>query len=100
MCCGLCCDGWCVPQPEGIVLFEAAKAGKLDEVEAAVDAGARMEGANPDDGGWRAVHAASYESTTGALLRSDVFIFIFLNITLTYYQHCQHQQPPPVQVGP
>ena len=61
MCCVLCCDGWCVPQPEGIVLYEAAADGKLDEVEAAVDAGAPMEWANPDAGGARAVHAASHE---------------------------------------
>ena len=48
-----------MPQPEGKVLFEAAEAGKLDEVEAAVDAGAPMEWANPDARGLRAVHAAS-----------------------------------------
>eukprot|EP01046_Picozoa_sp_COSAG06_P035828 COSAG06_NODE_3891_length_4800_cov_100.142948_1_plen_131_part_00 len=48
-----------MPQPEGKVLYEAAKAGKLDEVEAAVDAGAPMEWANPDYVGCRAVHAAS-----------------------------------------
>ena len=46
-------------QPEGKVLYEAAKAGKLDEVEAAVDAGAPMEWANPDDGLRMAVHLAS-----------------------------------------
>ena len=51
-------DG-CVLQPEPIVLWEAAKAGKLDEVEAAVDAGASMEWANPDAYGKRAIHAAS-----------------------------------------
>jgi hypothetical protein len=50
---------WCVLQPEPIVLYEAAKAGKLDEVEAAVGAGAEMEWANPDEFGYRAVHAAS-----------------------------------------
>jgi len=49
----------CVLQPEPIVLYEAAEAGKLDEVKAAVDAGAQVEWANPDDDGWRAVHAAS-----------------------------------------
>ena len=48
-----------MPQPEGKVLYVAARAGKLDEVEAAVDAGAPMEWANPDEGGWRAIHAAS-----------------------------------------
>ena len=37
----------------------AAEAGKLDEVEAAVDAGAPMEWANPDRGGKTAVHIAS-----------------------------------------
>ena len=42
-------------------MYEAAKAGKLDEVEAAVDVGAEMEWANPDKGGWRAVHIASSE---------------------------------------
>ena len=49
-----------MPQPEGIVLYEAAEAGKLDEVEAAVDAGAPMEWANPDDYDFRAVLVASY----------------------------------------
>ena len=48
-----------MPQPEGKVLHAAAKAGKLDEVEAAVDAGAPMEWANPDAVGMRAVHVAS-----------------------------------------
>ena len=48
-----------MPQPEGKVLYEAAKAGKLDEVEAAVDAGAPMEWANPDMNGGRAIHIAS-----------------------------------------
>ena len=48
-----------MPQPEGIVLCAAAEAGKLDEVEAAVDAGAPMEWANPDWDGMRAVQAAS-----------------------------------------
>ena len=48
-----------MPQPEGKVLCDAAKAGKLDEVEAAVDAGAPMEWANPDYYGHRAVAAAS-----------------------------------------
>ena len=48
-------------QPEPIVLYAAARDGELDEVEAAVDAGARMEWANPGDGGRRAVHAASSE---------------------------------------
>ena len=48
-----------MPQPEGKVLWDAADAGKLDEVEAAVDAGAPMEWANPDTSGWRAVHTAS-----------------------------------------
>ena len=57
--CVLCCDEWCVLQPEPIVLYKAAEAGKLDEVKAAVDAGARMEWANPDKNGWRAVHRAS-----------------------------------------
>ena len=61
VCCVLCCDEWCVLQPEPIVLYNAAHAGKLDEVEAAVDAGAPMEWANPDMGGTRAVHAASYK---------------------------------------
>ena len=61
MLCVLCCDEWCVLQPEPIVLFEAAEAGKLDKVKAAVDAGAPMEWANPDRRGRRAVHAASYE---------------------------------------
>ena len=46
-------------QPEPIVLYEAAEAGRLDEVKAAVDAGAEMEWANPDRSGTRAVHAAS-----------------------------------------
>ena len=46
-------------QPEPIVLYKAARDGKLDEVEAAVDAGARMEWANPDMSGKRAVHTAS-----------------------------------------
>ena len=50
-----------MPQPEGIVLYKAAKAGKLDEVEAAVDAGAPMEWANPDWYGRRAVHIASWQ---------------------------------------
>ena len=49
----------CVPQPEPIVLYKAAQAGKLGEVKAAVDAGARMEWANPDVRGCRAVHIAS-----------------------------------------
>ena len=49
---------WCVLQPE-IVLYEAAAAGQLDEVKAAVDAGAEMEWANPGSYGKRAVHAAS-----------------------------------------
>ena len=56
----MCCDGWCVLQPEGIDLYMAAMAGKLDEVEAAADAGARMEWANPDAYGRRAVAAASW----------------------------------------
>eukprot|EP01046_Picozoa_sp_COSAG06_P085952 COSAG06_NODE_32601_length_503_cov_1.111386_2_plen_45_part_01 len=43
-------DG-CVLQPEPIVLFNAAGDGKLDEVKAAVDAGAQVEWANPDWGG-------------------------------------------------
>ena len=55
----MCCDDWCVLQPEPIVLWEAAEAGRLGKVEAAVDAGARMEWANPDSYGRRAVHAAS-----------------------------------------
>ena len=55
----MCCDEWCVLQPEPIVLYRAAEAGKLDEVKAAVDAGARMEWANPDNYGNRAVHKAS-----------------------------------------
>ena len=46
-------------QPEPIVLYEAARDGKLDEVEAAVDAGAQMEWANPDRWGRRAIHEAS-----------------------------------------
>eukprot|EP01046_Picozoa_sp_COSAG06_P006645 COSAG06_NODE_314_length_17706_cov_366.601940_4_plen_134_part_00 len=46
-------------QPEPSVLYRAARDGKLDQVKAAVDAGARMEWANPNDGGRRAVHAAS-----------------------------------------
>ena len=50
-----------MPQPEGKVLYEAAEAGKLDEVEAAVDAGAPMEWANPDEYDRRAVHIASWE---------------------------------------
>ena len=49
-----------VPQPKGKVLYEAARAGKLDEVEAAVDAGAPMEWASPDVNGRRAVRAASF----------------------------------------
>ena len=57
----MCCDEWGVLQPEPIVLYKAAEAGKLDEVKAAVDAGARMEWANPDWDGRRAVHAASVE---------------------------------------
>ena len=48
-----------MPQPGGEVLFTAARHGKLDEVEAAVDAGAPMEWANPDRAGKRAIHAAS-----------------------------------------
>jgi 26S proteasome non-ATPase regulatory subunit 10 len=72
--CCLCCVGavmnGCVLQPEWIVLYKAAKAGKLDEVEAAVDAGAPMEWANPDDGGKRAVHVAS------ALGHKDVVSFL------------------------
>ena len=40
-------------------MYKAAEDGELGEVEAAVDAGARMEWANPDRGGKRAVHAAS-----------------------------------------
>ena len=55
----MCRDGWCVLQPEPIVLYNAARDGKLDEVKAAVDAGARMEWANPGEGGSRAVHKAS-----------------------------------------
>eukprot|EP01046_Picozoa_sp_COSAG06_P028375 COSAG06_NODE_2550_length_6687_cov_4.096843_2_plen_136_part_00 len=51
-------DG-CVLQPEPIVLWKAAQAGKLGEVKAAVDAGAEMEWANPGVDGERAVHAAS-----------------------------------------
>ena len=47
-----------MPQPEGYVLYYAAEAGKLDEVEAAVDAGAPMEWAKPN--GRRAVHIASW----------------------------------------
>jgi hypothetical protein len=54
----LCCDDWCVLQPEGIVLYGAAEAGKLDKVKAAADAGAPMEWANPDRNGIRAVHIA------------------------------------------
>ena len=46
-------------QPEPIVLYKAAVAGELGEVEAAVDAGAQVEWANPDGNGRRAVHAAS-----------------------------------------
>jgi ankyrin repeat protein len=48
-----------VLQPEPIVLYRAAQAGKLDEVKAAVDAGAEMEWAHPDRNGRRAVHVAS-----------------------------------------
>ena len=59
-----------MPQPEGEVLYDAAKAGKLDEVEAAVDAGAPMEWANPDWYGWRAIHTAS------ACGRKDVVAFL------------------------
>eukprot|EP01046_Picozoa_sp_COSAG06_P046453 COSAG06_NODE_6581_length_2870_cov_4.019488_2_plen_273_part_00 len=55
----MCCDDWCVRQPEPIVLWNAAWAGKLDKVKAAVDAGAQMEWANPGANGERAVHAAS-----------------------------------------
>eukprot|EP01046_Picozoa_sp_COSAG06_P067856 COSAG06_NODE_17777_length_922_cov_0.756987_1_plen_250_part_00 len=55
-----CCDDWCVLQPEGIVLFKAAKAGNLDEVRTAVDAGAQMEWASPNDRGKTAVAIASY----------------------------------------
>ena len=54
-----CCDECCVLQPEGIDLYRAASAGKLDEVEAAVDAGASMEWANSDRWGQRAVAIAS-----------------------------------------
>ena len=57
----MCCDEWCVLQPEPIVLYEAAKAGKLDEVKAAVDAGAEVEWANPDDSGCRVIHEAAYQ---------------------------------------
>ena len=57
----MCCDDWCVLQPEPIVLYKAAKAGKLDEVKAAVDAGAPMEWANPGANGMRAVAAASMQ---------------------------------------
>eukprot|EP01046_Picozoa_sp_COSAG06_P020043 COSAG06_NODE_1451_length_9435_cov_11.764353_2_plen_165_part_00 len=52
-------------QPEPIVLYKAAEDGKLDEVKAAVDAGAEMEWANPGPSyryhgnGRRAVHQAS-----------------------------------------
>eukprot|EP01046_Picozoa_sp_COSAG06_P035116 COSAG06_NODE_3739_length_4957_cov_37.565665_3_plen_140_part_00 len=49
----------CVLQPEPIVLYKAAEDGELDEVKAAVDAGARMEWAKPGMSGRRAVHAAS-----------------------------------------
>ena len=67
----MCCDGWCVLQPEPIVLYAAAYAGKLDEVKAAVDAGARMEWANPDNyRKRRAVHAASFQG------RKDVVAFL------------------------
>eukprot|EP01046_Picozoa_sp_COSAG06_P006646 COSAG06_NODE_314_length_17706_cov_366.601940_5_plen_176_part_00 len=59
-----------MPQPEGKVLYGAAKAGKLGEVEAAVDAGAPMEWANPDASGKRAVHIAS------ALGHNDVVAFL------------------------
>ena len=57
-------------QPEGKVLYDAASAGKLDEVEAAVDAGAPMEWANPDYCGNRAIHAASEQG------RKDVVAFL------------------------
>ena len=57
----MCCDEWCVLQPEPIVLYRAAEAGKLGEVQAAVDAGARMEWANPGERGRRAIHEASYK---------------------------------------
>jgi death-associated protein kinase len=50
-----------VLQPEPIVLWKAVEAGKLDEVKAAVDAGAQVEWANPDYYDRRAVHAASVE---------------------------------------
>jgi hypothetical protein len=50
-----------VLQPEAIVLYEAAVAGKLGEVKAAVDAGAQVEWANPDEYGNRAIHAASWK---------------------------------------
>ena len=63
----MCCDEWCV---QGIDLYEAAKAGKLDKVKAAVDAGAKMEWANPDDCGKRAVHVASWYG------RKDVVAFL------------------------
>ena len=66
----MCCDDWCVLQPEGIDLYKAALAAKLDEVEAAVDAGADMEWANPDRNGERAVHIAS------ALGHKDVVAFL------------------------
>eukprot|EP01046_Picozoa_sp_COSAG06_P046454 COSAG06_NODE_6581_length_2870_cov_4.019488_3_plen_138_part_00 len=66
----MCCDGWCVLQPEPIVLYEAADAGKLDKVKAAVDAGAQMEWANPDASGRRAVHIAS------AYGHKDVVVFL------------------------
>ena len=46
-------------QPEPIVLWTAASAGKLDEVEAAVDAGAEVEWAHSGASGKRAVHTAS-----------------------------------------
>eukprot|EP01046_Picozoa_sp_COSAG06_P028374 COSAG06_NODE_2550_length_6687_cov_4.096843_1_plen_411_part_00 len=59
VCCVLCCDEWCVRQPHGKVLSAAVVAGNLDEVKAAVDAGAPMEWANPEKGGKRAVHIAS-----------------------------------------
>jgi ankyrin repeat protein len=48
-----------VLQPDGIVLWNAAQFGKLDKVEAAVDAGAPMEWANPAGWGQRAVAIAS-----------------------------------------
>eukprot|EP01046_Picozoa_sp_COSAG06_P003785 COSAG06_NODE_151_length_21964_cov_95.963961_10_plen_213_part_00 len=60
-------------QPEGIVLYGAAEAGKLDEVKAAADAGAPMEWANPDKYRGRGQRAVAIASERG---HKDVVAFL------------------------